>query len=70
MVVGDAFTLVMADDSRDAGAIVGVLARHAVVRMDSGRTLHLRPRKEADPKSGFPPLRGKLSSDWIVERMS
>ena len=70
MVVGDAFTLVRADDSKDAGTIVGVPAGHAVVRMDSGRTFHLRPRRGADPESGFPPPRGRPSSDWVVERMS
>lgn len=70
MMVGDAFTMIKADDSHDGGTIVGVRAGHAIVRMDSGRTFHLRPRKAADPESGFPLPRGKPGSDWVVERMS
>ena len=70
MVVGDAFTLIAADDSGDPGTIVGVPAGHAVVRMDNGRTFHLRPRKAIDPESGLSPPRGRPSSDWVVERIS
>ena len=70
MVVGDAFTLMLADKPADAGVIIGVPKGHVVVRMAGGRMLHLRPRRGTDPESGYPPPRGKISSEWVVERLS
>jgi len=67
MVVGDAFILTKPEESGD---IIGVPSGHIVARMDSGRTLLLRPRRGTDPESGLPPTRGKPSSEWVVERIS
>jgi len=70
VAVGDAFIVLGSDQSRDPGVIVAVPSGHIVMRSDAGRTLHLRPRSGTDPESGFPPPRGKTSSEWVVERLS
>jgi len=69
IMMGDAFTLAYREASVD-GVIVTTKPGHIVVRLADGRTLHLRPRQALDGESGFTRPRGKLSSDWTVERVS
>lgn len=69
MMMGDAFT-VAHEDQLAGGVIVTARPGHIVVRMEDGRTLHLRPRQAQDGESGLPPPRGKQASDWTVERVS
>jgi hypothetical protein len=69
IMMGDAFTLAHQQLSVD-GVVVTARPGHIVMRLDDGRTLHLRPRQAVDRESGFDRPRGKLSSDWTVERVS
>lgn len=69
IMMGDAFALAYQDKTVD-GVVVTARPGHIVLRLDDGRTLHLRPREAADSESGFPQPRGKLHSDWTVERVS
>ena len=69
IMMGDAFTLVLDQVSLD-GVVVTARPGHIVMRLDDGRTLHLRPRQAQDRESGFDRPRGKLSSEWTVERVS
>jgi hypothetical protein len=69
IMMGDAFTLAHGELSA-IGVVVNARPGNIVVRLDDGRTLHLRPRQALDSESGFSPPRGKLSSDWTVERVS
>ena len=69
IMMGDAFTIALDQSSVD-GVVVTARGGHVVMRLDDGRTLHLRPRQALDSESGFARPRGKLSSDWTVERVS
>ncbi len=68
IMMGDAFTV--ADKPGVQGVVVTAKPGHVIVRLDDGRMLHLRPRKAADAESGLERPRGKLSSDWTVERVT
>jgi hypothetical protein len=69
IMMGDAFTLAHQTLSVD-GVVVKARAGRVVMRLDDGRTLHLRPREALDRETGFVRPRGRLSSDWTVERVS
>jgi hypothetical protein len=69
IMMGDAFTVVHQDQTVE-GVVVTARPGHVVLRLDDSRTLHLRPREASDSESGFPHPRGKLHSDWTVERVS
>jgi hypothetical protein len=69
IMMGDAFTVAHQGRSVD-GVVVTARPGHVVMRLDDGRSLHLRPRAASDSESGFPQPRGKLHSDWTVERVS
>jgi hypothetical protein len=69
MMMGDRFTLTQ-ETATAPGVIVTARPGHIVVRMEDGRTLHLRPRQAQDAESGVAPPRGKQASDWTLERVS
>lgn len=69
IMMGDTFTVIPGKVSAQ-GVVITAKPGHVVVRLDDGRILHLRPRKAIDPESGFERPRGKLSSEWTVERIS
>jgi hypothetical protein len=69
IMMGDKFTVTPEPISAE-GVVVTAKPGHIVVRLDDGRTMHLRPRRALDSESGFERPRGKLSSEWTVERVS
>ena len=69
IMMGDKFTVTPERISVE-GVVVTAKPGHIVVRLEDSRTLHLRPRQALDSESGFERPRGKLSSEWTVERVS
>ena len=69
IVMGDRYNVISEQISAE-GVVVTAKPGHIVVRLDDGRILHLRPRQATDSESGFERPRGKLSSEWTVERVS
>lgn len=69
IMMGDAITLAPQAPSL-GGVVTNARPGRVVMRLDDGRTLHLRPRDPTDSETGFSRPRGRVSSDWTVEWVS